>query len=175
MAYRILVRQWKRRVLTTGPPGKSPLSSHFFLLVLLPFLSQAIGLYSPFLLFHIVLPSFLAFSAFSGFPSFFSPFSFFFDFPLPPFRSFCSFPSVFLLSCWCSCTLASFCVCRCWHPPEELTVIWALFLTWNDFLQHSRMQVLGWFKSVIVTEGNPPPPSFIHYEKSHNSIQRLLK
>ena len=79
------------------------------------------------------LKFYLIFSLFSGFPSFFSPFSFVLTFPSPLSDLF-SLPSLLILSCCCSCTFASFCVCRCWQPPEELTVIGALFLTWIDFL-----------------------------------------
>ena len=82
------------------------------------------------------------------------------DSPPPPFRPLCSFSSISILCCCSSCTFTSSCVCRCCCPPEKLTVTWALFLNWSDFLPHSSMRALGWFKSVIVAETNPPPPFY---------------
>lgn len=71
-------------------------------------------------------------------------------------------------------TFASLYVGRCWRPPEKPAFIWALFLTWNDSLWHSIYKYWADSNPEIATGRNPPPPTLIHYEKPHNSTQRLF-
>lgn len=141
-------------------------------LVSSPFLSQASTAHLPaflsFFLFCLVFSAFLGFSL--SLPLFLCVLTF-----LSPFRSLCSFPSVFTLSWYCSRYFRFF---ICWQvlaSPREANLYLGIIFNLKWLFMAQYMQVLGWFKSRDCNWTEPTSPySYSLWKKPHNSIQRLF-